>query len=1097
VNHTTALFAASLLTYGAFAQERTDIPPLWLREPAIAPDGSAIVFRYQGDLWRVPTTGGNAQLLTTHEAFDGSPVWSHDGKRIAFSSNRYGNGDVYVMPSTGGEATRLTFHSAWDGPSDFTRDNASVIFSANRLDDAANQMFPVGGLGELYSVPVGGGATDRIITTPAIAARLSPDGTLLAFHDVKGYEDEFRKHHTSSVTRDIWTYDLTTKQYKQVSSFIGEDRNPVFSADGRSLYYLSEEKGSFNVFRMPVGGGATTQVSFLKDHPVRSLTMSNDGTLCYNYRGEVYTQKDGGQPVKLNVRFAADSRYNPDVTKSVNGGARELSVSSNGKEVAFVHRGEVFVTSVAEGTTRRITNTPEQERSVSFSPDGRTLLYATERNGSWDLYTTTIPRKEELYFFTATVLKEEALLATAAEEFQPVWSPDGREVAYLEERTTINVFNVANKKSRVVMPGDRNYSYSDGDQFFSWSPDSKWLLVEFLHPEQWLTQCGLVNVGIATDAAYKPADIVDLTKSGYGGYHPTWAMDGKAMLFYSNRDGMKNHASWGGQMDAYAIFFTQEAFDRFKLGKEEAELRKEADDKKKEDEEKKKDGDKEKDKKKDDKKNEDDKKKEEKVEPLKIDLHDIEDRKVRLTIHSSDLGGAVLSKDGEKLYYLASFEKGYDLWQTELRTKETKILAKLGSGGAGDLILDKDGKNLFFLNNGGISKVVLEGGEVKGIGISGEMSLNETKEREYLFEHAWRQVVKKFYRVDLQGVDWAAQKAEYQRFLPYVNNNWDFAELLSEMLGELNASHTGSGFFTSVPNADETACLGVFYADEPATKGLRITEVMEKSPVIQEGSKIKAGVVIEKIDGVEITTNEGAWKLLNRKAGKPTLLSLFDPRSGSRFEETVKPINAGEEGGLLYHRWVERCRHLVDSLSGGRIGYVHVEGMDDGSYRTVYEDALGKYHDKDALIVDTRFNGGGWLHDDLATFLSGKVYMRMEPRGQKLGSEPQFKWSKPSAVVMGEGNYSDAHMFPVTYRALGVGKLVGMPVAGTGTAVWWERLQNGMYFGIPQVGMIDNNGQYLENQQLEPDVKQANEPGPVSQGRDQQLEAAVKLLLGR
>jgi C-terminal processing protease CtpA/Prc len=171
--------------------------------------------------------------------------------------------------------------------------------------------------------------------------------------------------------------------------------------------------------------------------------------------------------------------------------------------------------------------------------------------------------------------------------------------------------------------------------------------------------------------------------------------------------------------------------------------------------------------------------------------------------------------------------------------------------------------------------------------------------------------------------------------------------------------------------------------------------------------------------------------------------------------------------------------------------------MDDGSYRTVYEDALGKYHDKDALIVDTRFNGGGWLHDDLATFLSGKVYMRMEPRGQKLGSEPQFKWSKPSAVVMGEGNYSDAHMFPVTYRALGVGKLVGMPVAGTGTAVWWERLQNGMYFGIPQVGMIDNNGQYLENQQLEPDVKQANEPGPVSQGRDQQLEAAVKLLLGR
>jgi C-terminal processing protease CtpA/Prc len=220
-----------------------------------------------------------------------------------------------------------------------------------------------------------------------------------------------------------------------------------------------------------------------------------------------------------------------------------------------------------------------------------------------------------------------------------------------------------------------------------------------------------------------------------------------------------------------------------------------------------------------------------------------------------------------------------------------------------------------------------------------------------------------------------------------------------------------------------------------------------------------------------------------------------DPKSDSRWDETVKPIHRGDENELLYHRWMERCRHIVDSLSGGRVGYVHVQGMDDPSYRTVYEEALGRYWNKEALIVDTRFNGGGWLHDDLATFLSGKTYMREEPRGQKLGTEPQFKWQKPSCVVMSEGNYSDAHMFPVTYRALGIGKLVGMPVAGTGTAVWWESLQNGMYFGIPQVGMIDNNGQYLENQQLEPDVKQALDPGVVSTGRDQQLEAAVKLLL--
>jgi C-terminal processing protease CtpA/Prc len=289
----------------------------------------------------------------------------------------------------------------------------------------------------------------------------------------------------------------------------------------------------------------------------------------------------------------------------------------------------------------------------------------------------------------------------------------------------------------------------------------------------------------------------------------------------------------------------------------------------------------------------------------------------------------------------------------------------------------------------------------------------------------------------------------------------------------------------------------VLYAPDHAGPGLRIAEVLKKSPVAKSGSKIKSGTVIERIDGDTVTADVDPAVFFNRKADKPMLLDLYDPRTNTRWVETVKSISLWEENQLLYERWVERCRHLVDSLSGGQLGYVHVRGMNDESFRVVYDEALGRYTGRKGLVVDTRFNGGGWLHDDLATFLNGKVYMRMEPRGQKLGSEPQFKWSKPSVVVMSEGNYSDAHMFPVTYRALGIGKLVGMPVAGTGTAVWWEGLQNGMWFGIPQVGMIDNNGNYLENQQLDPDVKQPLDPGAVSTGRDQQLEEAVKVLLAR
>lgn len=1076
-----ALVALALLPFSSMAQSEA----LWLRYPAISPDGSSIVFSYQGDLWRVDASGGTASLLTTNEAYEHSPVWSHDGKWLAFASDRHGNNDVFVMPSTGGPATRLTYNSANDVPSDFTPDNSAVLFSSNRLYSAADRQFPSGRFGDLYQVSISGGEALRVMPTAAVNARYSPDGSTIVYQDIKGYENTFRKHHTSSVTRDIWTFNVASKQYAQISTFKGEDLDPVFSPDGKQVFFLSGANGSLNVYRTSATGGASTQITFLERDPVRYLSISNTGTLCFSFRGALYTMASGAAPQRITVSTATDSRYASEKTIPVKGDASEVNLSPNGNEVVFVHRGEVFVTSVKEGTTRRITDTPEQERSASFSPDGRSIIYASERNGSWDLYRSSLTRESEKQFFNATVLKEEAVLATPTEEFQPVFSPDGKEVAYLENRTTIKVLNLASKKTRTILPGDRNYSYSDGDQYFSWSPDSKWLLVEFLQNKQWITQCGLVS-------ATGDSPVVNLTKSGHGGAHPKWAMDGTAMLWFSGRDGMKNQASWGGQEDVYAMFFTQAALDTFKLNKEEFELlKKESGDTDTADKDEK--GDKMDKKDKDGKKGKEEKK-DSTVAPLKFELDGIENRKVRLTNNSSDLADAVLSKDGEKLYYLASFEKGYDLWETDVRSKETKLLVKIGAEGAGSLEMDKEGKNLYFLNNGGISKVDLDKGEVKGVGINGEMTLNAAAERDYLFEHVWRQAKEKFYVKDMQGTDWDYYKKEYAQYLPYINNDNDFAELLSEMLGELNASHTGAYYRGGNPQGDATAHLGLFYAND-TTPGLTIAEVMERSPVVKAGSKIKAGTVIEKIDGQAITSKEDPARLLDRKADRNTLLSLFDPKTGKRWEETVKPINGGEENELLYHRWVERNRHDVDSISGGRVGYVHVRGMNNESYKTVYEEVLGKYHDKEALVVDTRYNGGGWLHDDLATFLSGHVYMHLMPRGQDLGTEPQFKWTKPSVVLMNESNYSDAHMFPFTYKALGIGKLVGMPVPGTGTAVWWERLQNDVIFGIPEVGMVDNSGKYLENQELEPDVRQAAEPGLLSTGTDQQIGAAVRTVL--
>ncbi len=1061
------LLANSTLT----AQEN----PLWMRYPSISPDGQTIVFSYKGDLYRVSATGGAAIPLTLHEAHDHMPVWSPDGKQIAFASDRYGNFDVFVMPATGGEAKRLTFHSGNDLPSDFTPDGKNIIFTANRRYQAENAQFPR--LAQLYQVPTQGGHAKMLLDNQAEYARFNADGSKILYHDWKGYEDNWRKHHTSSVTRDVWLYDMKTEKYTQLSSFNGEDRNPVFGANDQEVFFLSEKSGTFNVWKMSVSNpSAATQVTNFEKHPVRFLSRASNGVMCFGWNGEIYTLREGGQPQKLNVQIFMDSRLNDEKIVSVNSGATEFSLSPNGKEIAFVFRGEVFVTAVDGSMTKRITNTPEQERTVSFSPDGRSVIYAGERNNNWNIYQTSLVRKEEPYFYAATLLKEEALVATDKEEFQPAYAPDGKEIAYLEERTTLKVYNLASKASRTVLPGTFNYSYSDGDQYFTWSPDSKYILAQYIPSggQIFVPEVGLINA----DGKSNP---VNLTQSGYSDGAPKWVMDGKVMLWFSDRDGMKNHASWGGESDVYAMFFTQEAFDRFKLSKDELALLKEQEEKDKKDADKSKDADK--DKKDTDKKDE--------VKALTLELEDIDKRKARLTIHSSRLSDAVLSKDGEKLYYLARFEGGSDLWVTTLRTKETKLLLK--NAGAG-MELSKDGKSIFVISDGSIAKIDAESGKRESVSISGEMNYNYLAEKSYIFEHAWRQVVKKFYVTDLHGVDWDFYYKEYKRFLPHINNNHDFAEMLSEMLGELNASHTGCRYSPQQSNTDNTASLGIFIDESYTGKGLKIKEIMKNSPLDNAKSKVKAGMVIEKIDGQEISSEEDFYQLLNRKAGQMTLLSFAD--GNNRFEETIKPISRGYENELLYQRWVENRRKETEKVSGGKVGYVHVRGMNDGSYRTVVEEVMGKHYDKEALIVDTRFNGGGWLHDDLATFLSGREYMNMVPREQKMGREPMRKWIKPVSVLIGESNYSDAHLFPVAFKAYGLGKTVGMPVPGTGTAVWWERqIDPTLVFGIPQVGMVDMQGNYMENTQLEPDLKVKNQPEQVTKGKDQQIEKAVEDLL--
>ncbi|MDB5196782.1 MAG: peptidase, partial [Flaviaesturariibacter sp.] len=840
------------------------------------------------------------------------------------------------------------------------------------------------------------------------------------------------------------------------------------------FYFLSEKSGNQNIFKGTLGSKDAVQITRMKDNPVRFLSRANDGTLCFTNDGELYTMKDGGQPQKVAVQINADTRGGDDKILPVNANVTQTSLSPNGKEIAFVVRGEVFVTSVEGGYTKRITNTPQQERNVKFSPDGRTIYYSSERGNSWDIYKASIDRKEEPYFYASTIVREEPLVATDADEFQPELSPDGKEIAYLEERNILKVVNLATKKSRTIVPKGINFSYADGDQYFTWSPDSKWLAFNSSEG-RW----GEDEVAIMR--ADGTGERMNLTNSGFTDGAPKWAFGGKALLWETDRNGKKPLAFQGEhEVDVYAMFFDQDAFDRFKLTKDEFALLKEREDKDKE--EAKKDTSL-------------------KIAPPKKGWEPtfagLDDRKLRLTINSANISDYVMNADGDKLFFAARMEKGYDLWMTNPRTRETKLVAKLDGGPAG-LDVSKDGKSLFVVSDGKIVKVDAESGKISPITVNGEMVLKAGAERAYIFDHTWRQVEKKFYDPKLGGVNWDMYHNTYAKFLPHINNNYDFQELLSEFLGELNASHTGGRYSPAAAGGaqtgDNTASLGMLYDETFDGNGLKVMEVLDGGPFINARTRIKKGVIIEKIDGEEIGADQDWARLLNRKTGKNILLSLYDPETKQRWDETTKPITGGEEQALLYKRWVANNRKKVEELSGGKIGYVHVQGMNDQSYRTTYEDVLGKAAGKEALIVDTRFNGGGWLHDDLVTFLSGKKYLAFSPQGATpTSSEPANKWTNPSTVLMSESNYSDAFIFPYAYHQLGIGKTIGMPVAGTGTAVWWEtQIDPTLVFGIPMVATIGKEGRPTENLQLEPDIKVPNDYKSVLSGKDPQLERAVK-----
>ncbi|NBD38235.1 MAG: hypothetical protein GVY10_06675 [Verrucomicrobia bacterium] len=1081
----------ALLSLGLVPPSLSAAEALWLRDVALRPDGKELAVQYAGDLFLVPSEGGMARSLVRNPAHEARPVFSPDGTKLAFASDRHGNYDVHVVDLSTETTRRLTFHSSNDLPTAFSADGARVLFRSHRLDDHRSAQFPSGVMPELYSVDLESGRVRQALTTPAENARPDATGERIIYENIKGFENPYRKHHVSAIARDIRMVDLATGEDRLLTEWRGEDRDPHFAPDGDSFYFLSERNGTLNVFRASLDGSAEpVAVTGHETHPVRSLTVAGNGEIAYSFAGRIYFKSSASAQARpLAIRIPGEAVPEPVQRRTLPKPVEEFSLSPDGKEVAFIARGDVYVASSDHGTTRRITRTTGEERDLTWHPDGGILLYAGDREGRWRLFEAKLGEGEAV-FYDAVSFTEKELKTTGKDATEPRYDPEGKRIAYMSGLTELRLLDRETGADRRLLENTGLWRYSADANHFAWSPDGKYLLVDY---EQ---QAGSDEIGLLT--VDEPDGLRNLTENGFYDAGGRWVLDGKAMLWQSDRDGRRNFRGRNSELSVWLQFFDKAAHERFLLSEarlaalEEREALWEQE-KEEKGEETANDAD------------PGDRKKETEENPLVLDLDGLPYREVRLTSEAGDIALPLLSDKGDVLYYFVESEEGYDLWKRETRTGETRRLGVTGleldrsaryvADGIQRMVFGPEEEQLFLLNGGRIQKIDTDAGKAEPIAINVEAEWDEAAERVYELDHVLRIMEKRFYRADLHGVPLADYRDHYRRFLPHIHHPADFAELLSEFLGELNVSHTGAYPRHEAESPDETATLAFYPDREDDGPGILVAEVLPEGPLAAASLEVTAGERLLALDGQPLPHIEQLHRLLNRKADQPVRLTVASTDGGQRHAR-VYPVSLREREEWLYNRWVRTRREATEALSGGRLGYVHIEAMNDRGYRQVYEEALRLPESVEALVVDTRFNGGGFLHDELVRFFDAQRYYRYEVQGRLRGYEPQERWAKPQILLMSESNYSNAYMVPQVFQDLDLGTLVGMPVAGTGTAVWWKNLPfSPVVFGIPQVGIRDLENDYLENKEIFPDIRVDNPPAAVARGEDAMLKAAVAEML--
>lgn len=1053
-----------------FAQDN-----LLFRFPALNNDGSKIAFSYQGDIWTVPSSGGKANRLTINESYEGNPQFSPDGNQIAFSGARYGNNDIFVIPAEGGTPKRLTYHSSADNISSWSPDG-NILFSTTREFQQIERP------PEIYSISSEGGTESRLLDVVGYDPIASPDGKFIAF--TRGdINPIFREEYRGSSNRDVWLYNVKNKKYSKLSEF---DTNDIFPqwGDSRTIYFLSSNSGRYNLYKVKINedgkpASKPEQLTNYKDHSIRYFGLSGDGSsIVLEKDKNIYLMKTaGGSPQKVDVQIGADDRFDPIEFKIFTNNAGDYSVSPNGKLIAFVIRGEIFVKETDKDKSRSVnlSDSPYRDMDAAWLSD-TTLIFTSDRlDNNFELYLVKSADKTQPSIFKSLKHQIIRLTETDEDESSPVISGDGKKIAYvkgLDKKEFVVADISADGKlsnEKILLNG---WASPNG---ITWSPDNKWLA--YALDDLYFNTEVFIH---AADNSIKP---VNVSMHPRDDSYPFWSSDGSKLGFISARNNRNN--------DIWFVWLKKDDWEKTKQDWEEKEPVKEE--------------------KAGEKSNVKSEKKDSmKVKPIKIDFENIHERLVQVTNFPGDEGNLVISKDGETFYYTgnSSIAKGRDLYSIKWDGKDLKEITKGGSN-PGAVTIDREGKYLYFTKTGGaLNRQDLKADKSEALPYSAKMKIDYPAERAQVFEEAWRAIRDGFYDPQFHGKDWNALHDKYKELCIAASTNNDFRDIFNNMLGELNSSHTG---FTAPERAetqkDATGLLGIELI--PTKDGMKVVRVIPNSPADRSSSKLFVDDIITAVDGYQLKEEDNFYSLFNTKVDEKILLNLKGKDEKER-EVAIRPI--ANERQLLYQEWVLDRKKLVEKYSNGRLGYIHIQGMNMPSFEVFERELTAAGYGKEGLLVDVRYNGGGSTTDYLMTVLNYKQHAYTIPRGASDNLEKdklKFRdyyptgerlvfaaWTKPSIALCNEGSYSNAEIFSHAYKTLGIGKLVGVPTNGSVISTGGKSLIDGSFVRLPGRGWFTKATD--KNQELGPavpDIIVQNSVDWIARGVDEQLKAAVDELL--